>query len=97
VAVVMSVDPGHSQTYIQDLSKSEEFVESGGGKGATTGGRGGPDRPIFGQTTPTFYVAADCSARNWVYHPYFVLYNNLDQGIGSPNFENVVAPLVGGE
>ena len=35
-----------------------------------------------------------CSARNWVYHPYFLLYNNLDQGIGPPNFENVVAPLV---
>ena len=36
-----------------------------------------------------------CSARNWVdlYHPYFVLHNNLDQGIGHPNFENVVAPL----
>jgi len=24
---------------------------------------------------------------------YFVLYNNLDRGIGPPNFENVVAPL----
>ena len=57
------------------------------------GGRGGPDPPKFGRTTPTFYVAALCSARNWLYHPYFVLYNNLDQGIGPPNFENVVAPL----
>jgi len=45
-------------------------------------GLGGPDPPKFGWTTPTFYVAADCSARNWIYHPYFVLYNNLDQGIG---------------
>ena len=24
------------------------------------------------------------SAGNWVYHPYFVMYNNLDQGIGPP-------------
>ena len=38
----------------------------------------------IGRTTPTFYVAADCSARNWVYHPYFVMYNNLYQGIGPP-------------
>jgi len=29
-----------------------------------------------------YHYATDCSARNWVYHPYFVLYNNLDQGIG---------------
>jgi len=42
-----------------------------------------------GRTTPTFFdeecdyrhVTA-CSARNWVYHPYFVLYSNLDQEIG---------------
>jgi len=27
-------------------------------------------------------MAADCSARNWAYHPCFVLYNNLDQGTG---------------
>jgi len=64
-------------------------------KGATTGGsEGSGPRPKFGRTTPTFYVAAHCSARNWLYHPYFVLYNNLDQGIGPRNFENVVAPLV---
>jgi len=52
---------------------------------ATTGGSRGSDPPPkkkIGRTTPTFYVAADCSARNWVYHPHFVLYNNLDQGIG---------------
>ena len=50
-------------------------------KGATTGGSvgGGPDPPKFGRTTPTSYAAADCSARNWVYHPYFVKYTNLDQ------------------
>ena len=57
-------------------------------------GVGGSGPPKFGRTTPTFYVAADCSARNWVYHPYFVMYNNLDQGTGPPNFENVVAPLL---
>ena len=41
----------------------------------------------------TLRYVTHCSARNWVYHPYFVLYNNLDQGIVPPNFENVVAPL----
>ena len=50
-------------------------------KGATSGEVGGSEPPKFGRTTPTFYVAADCTARNWVYHPYFVLYNNLDQGL----------------
>jgi len=53
-------------------------------KGATTGGGGwGVGTPAkFGRTTPTFYVPAHCSARNWLYHPYFVLYNSLRQGIG---------------
>jgi len=51
-------------------------------KDATIGGLGGPDPQKFGRTTPTFYAAADCSARNWVYRPYFVMYSNLDQGIG---------------
>ena len=27
----------------------------------------------------TLRYVTHCSARNWVYHPYFVLYNNLDQ------------------
>jgi len=62
-------------------------------KGATNGEVGGSGPPKFGRTTPTFYVAADCSARNWVCHPYFVLYNNLDQGIGPRNYGNVVAPV----
>ena len=58
-------------------------------KGATTwGDRGGPD-------PPTFYVAADCSPRNWVYHPYFVLYNNLDQGIGPPTLKTWLRPCTG--
>jgi len=53
---------------------------------------GGPDPPKFGRTTPTFYVAADCSARNWVCHPYFVLYNNLDKGIGPPTLKTWLRP-----
>ena len=44
------------------------------------------------RTTPAFYVAVDCSARNWVYHPYFVLYNNLDQGIGPPTLKTWLRP-----
>jgi len=56
------------------------------------GGRGGPDPSKFGRTTPTFYVAADCSARNWVYYPYFVPYNNLDQGIGPPTLKTWLRP-----
>jgi len=47
-----------------------------------------------GRTTPTFYVAADCSARNWVYHPCFVLYNNLDQGIGPPTLKTWLRPCI---
>jgi len=58
------------------------------------GGRGGPDPSKFGRTTPTFYVAADCSARNWVYYPYFVPYNNLDQGIGPPTLKTWLRPCV---
>ena len=61
-------------------------------KGATTGGSEGPDPPKFGRTTPTFYAAADCSARNWVYHPYFVLYNNLNRGIGPPTLKTWFRP-----
>ena len=37
-----------------------------GCKGATTGGLGGSGPPKFGRTIPTFYGAANCSARNWV-------------------------------
>jgi len=55
---------------------------------ATTGGRRDPDPQnldgpvqLFDEECDYRYVT-DCSAQNWVYHPYFVLYNNLDQGIG---------------
>jgi len=34
----------------------------------------------------------DCSVRNWVYHPYFVLYNYLDQGIRSPTLKTLLCP-----
>ena len=51
-----------------------------------------PPKKKIGRTTPTFYAAADCSARNWVYHPYFVMYNNLDQGIGPPTLETWLRP-----
>jgi len=70
-------------------------------KGATTGEVGGPDPTKIWTDHPNFFdeecdyrYVTDCSPRNWVYHPCFVLYNNLDQGIGPPNFENVVAPLI---
>ena len=67
------------------------------GKGATTGEVGGrtpPQKKKIGRTTPTFYVVADCSARNWVYHPYFVLYNNLDQGTGPPTLKTWLRPCL---
>jgi len=80
----------------------------GQGPGATTGGRrSGPPSPQKKNWTdhPNFFdeecislcdyrYVTDYSPRNWVYHPYFVLYNNLDQGIGTPNLENVVAPML---
>jgi len=59
-----------------------------------------PHRVSYKVTIPQLFheecdyrYVTDCSARNWVYHPYFVQYHNIDQGIGAPNFENVVAPL----
>jgi len=51
------------------------------------------DHPNFFDEECDYRYTTDCTARNWVYHPHFVLYNNLYQGIGPPNFENVVAPL----
>jgi len=40
------------------------------------------DHPNFFDEECDYRYATDCSARNWVHHPYFVLYNNLDKGIG---------------
>jgi len=54
----------------------------------------------IGRTTPTFWMKsddryiADCSPRNWVYYPYFVLYNNLDQGIGPPTLKTWLRPCI---
>jgi len=52
-------------------------------------GVGGPGPPKIWTDHPNFFdeecdyrYITYCSARNWVYHTYFVLYNNLDQGIG---------------
>ena len=53
-------------------------------KGATTGEVGGPDPPKFGRTTPTFYVAVDCSARNWLYHPYFGVSRSQTRHVRDP-------------
>jgi len=70
-------------------------------KGATTGGclEEGVRTPQIWTDHPNFfdeecdcrYVTA-CSPRNWVYHPYFVLYNNLDQGIGPPTLKTWLRP-----
>ena len=73
-------------------------------KGATTGDRGGPDPPPPKQKNwtdhPNFFdeecdyrYITHCSARNWVYHPYFVMYNNLDQGIGPPTLKSWLHPF----
>ena len=85
----------HTTGRLLDLNHVTHNVVDSQGRNhwGSGGGVRTPPKKKIGRTTPTFYVAVDCSARNWVYHPYFVLYNNLDQGIGPPNFENVVAPL----
>jgi len=67
-------------------------------KGATTGGRGGrtPPPPEIWTDHPKFLRSCTLQCTKLAIpsnHPYFVMYNNLDQGIGPPNFENVVAPL----
>jgi len=68
------------------------------GKGATTGGWGVRTPKIWTNHPNCFdeecdyrYVT-DCSPRNWVYHPYFVLYNNRDQGIGPPTLKTWLRP-----
>jgi len=73
----------------------------GAHNGATTeeSGGSGPHPPqictdhlnFFDEECDYRYVT-DCSARNWVYHPYFVLYNNLDQGIGPPTLKTWLHP-----
>jgi len=67
-------------------------------KGATTGGSGvrtpkiWTDHPNFFDEECDYRYVTDCSARNWVYHPYFVLYNNLDQEIGPPTLKTWLRP-----
>jgi len=62
-----------------------------GAKDTTTGGSGGSGPPKIWTVHPNFFdeecdyrYVTDCSALNWVYHPHFVLYSNLEQGIGLP-------------
>ena len=40
------------------------------------------DHPNFFDEECDYRYVTDCSPRKWVYHQYFVLYNNLHQGIG---------------
>jgi len=61
-------------------------------KGATTGGLGDPDPPPKKKSWTDHPNFLRSSARNWVYHPYFVLYNNLDQGIGPPTLKTWLRP-----
>ena len=50
------------------------------------------DHPNFLDEECDYRYVTHCSARNWVYHPYFVLYNNLDQGIGPPTLKTWLRP-----
>ena len=61
-------------------------------QGSNHWGVGGSGPPKIWTDHPNFFdkecdyryvsYVTYCSPRNWVYHPYFVLHNNLDQGIG---------------
>jgi len=42
------------------------------------------ENPNFLDEEGDYRYVTDCSARNRVYHPYFVLYNNIDQEIRPP-------------
>jgi len=50
------------------------------------------DHPNFFHEACDYRYVTHCSARSWVYHPYFVLYNNLDQGIGPQLVKRGCAP-----
>jgi len=50
------------------------------------------DHPNFFDEECDYHYVTHCSARKWVYHPYFVLYNNLDQGIGPPTLKTWLRP-----
>jgi len=48
------------------------------------------DHPNFFDKECDYHYVAASSARNCVYHLYFVLYSNLDQGIGPPTLKTWV-------
>ena len=50
------------------------------------------DLPNFFDGKCDYRYVTHCSARNCVYHPYFVLYNNQDQGIGPPTLKTWLRP-----
>ena len=50
------------------------------------------DHPNFFDEECDYRYVTDCSARNWAYRPYFVLYNNLDQGTGPPTLKTWLSP-----
>ena len=53
------------------------------------------DHPNFLGEECDYRYITHCSARNWVYHSYFVLYNILDQGIGPPTLKTWLRPWLG--
>jgi len=70
--------------------------------GGREGGRTSPpkknwtDHPNFFDEECDYRYVTNCSARNWVCHPYFVLYNNLEQEIGPPTLKTWLRPWIGG-
>ena len=76
------------------ISRVQPLVQGVGGRVQTPLPQNLDDHLNFFDEECEYRYVTACTARNWVRHPHFVLYNNLDQGIGPPNFENVVAPLV---
>jgi len=74
---------------INGLAWSVTIVSPAKNQGRNHWGSRSPDPPKNWTDHPNFFdeesdyrYITDCSARNWVYYPYFVLYNNLDLGIG---------------
>jgi len=62
------------------------------GRGVRTPQNLGTDHPNFFDEESDYRYVTDCSPRNWVYYPYFVLYNNLDQGIGPLTLKTWLRP-----
>jgi len=80
---------------VDDLSKTcRDHGRNQWGRGV---GEFGPpkiwmDHPNFLNEECDYRYVTHCSARNWVYHPYFVMNNNLDQGIGPQLWKRDCAP-----